>query len=80
MFFGVTRASGGSGRIRRIAARGSRMVRREPQFGNQMDAAAAWKPEALAPKPSGGSLFAAAGGARRLFAGVDCRPPGFDAG
>ena len=28
-------------KIRRIAARGSRMVRREPQFGNQMDAAAA---------------------------------------
>ena len=32
----------------------------------------------IAPKPSGGSF--AAGGARRLFAGVDCRPPGFDAG
>ena len=33
----------------------------------------------IAPKPSGGSPLAA-GGARRLFAGVDCRPPGFDAG
>ena len=55
MFFGVTRASGGSGRVRRNAARGSRMVRREPQFGNQ------WMQRrhetgSIAPKPSGGSL------------------------
>jgi hypothetical protein len=65
MFYGVTRAGSGSGRVRGIATRGSGMVRRESQFGNQMDAAPAGNRKHRTQTERGQHL--AAGGARGPF-------------
>ena len=60
-----------------VAARGGRLVRGEPQFGNQMDAAPAGDRKHRSQAERGQHL--AAGSARGAFVYVDCSATGSDA-
>ena len=63
--------------FRCVTARGGRLVRREPQFGNQMDAAPAGDGKHRCQAERGQRL--AAGSARGLFICADCPATGPDA-